>query len=144
MKTYVPDGERLREGRKWYMVDADGQVLGRLASRVARILMGKHKSQYTPFLDGGDFVIVVNAEKVRLTGNKGKGKVYRRHTGYPGGLKEVRAEDYLRKHPDRMVAEAVVGMLPKTKLGRAMFRKLKVYKGSQHPHVAQRPQALVL
>lgn len=128
--------------RVWYVVDADGEVLGRLASRIARILMGKHKPSYTPFLDTGDHVIVVNAEKVRLTGRKEKEKLYIRHSGYPGGLRQTPADEMRIKHPARLIEQAVKGMLPKTRLGSAMFRKLKVYNGPEHPHQAQRPQPL--
>ncbi len=117
-------------------------VLGRLAARVARLLTGKDKPVYTPFLDTGDFVIVVNAAKVRLTGKKLSDKFYRHHTGYPGGLRSVAAGDLMAKYPERVVREAVVGMLPKSKLGRAMRKKLKVYRGPEHPHQAQRPEVL--
>jgi large subunit ribosomal protein L13 len=123
-------------------VDADGQVLGRLATRVATILRGKHKPTFTPHLDVGDHVVVVNAEKVHLTGRKRTDKVYRWHSGYIGGLREVTAETMLRTHPERVVEWAVQGMLPKNRLGRAMARKLKVYRGAAHPHQAQRPEPL--
>lgn len=123
------------------MVDAQGQVLGRLAARVARILMGKHKPQYTTFLDTGDHVVVINAAKVRLTGQKLEKKIYRHHTGYPGGLVERQAR---HRNPRRMVEDAIQGMLPKTKLGKAMARKLRVYVGDKHPHQAQQPEALSL
>lgn len=128
--------------RKWFVVDAQGQVLGRLASRVARILRGKHKRVFTPHLDVGDHVVVINAEKVQLTGRKLREKVYRWHTGYIGHLREVTAETMLRTHPERVIEWAVQGMLPKNRLGRAMARKLKVYRGSSHPHQAQRPEPL--
>jgi large subunit ribosomal protein L13 len=130
--------------RKWYVVDADGQVLGRLASRVATILRGKHKPAFAPHVDVGDHVIVVNAEKVKLTGKKLRDKVYRWHTGYIGSLREVNAEAMLRTHPDRVIEWAVQGMLPKNRLGRAMAKKLKVYRGADHPHKAQQPQPLTL
>jgi large subunit ribosomal protein L13 len=130
--------------RKWLVVDAEGQVLGRLASRVASILRGKHKVSFAPHLDVGDHVVVINAEKVHLTGRKLQDKQYRWHTGYIGGLREVRAETMLRSHPERVIEWAVQGMLPKTPLGRAMARKLKVYRGAGHPHQAQRPTALSL
>ncbi len=130
--------------RKWYVVDAEGQVLGRLASRVATILRGKHKPAFSPHLDVGDHVVVVNAEKVRLTGKKLRDKVYRWHTGYIGNLREVNAETMLKTHPERVIEWAVQGMLPKNRLGRAMARKLKVYRGPQHPHRAQQPEALSL
>ncbi len=126
----------------WFVVDASGLVLGRLATRVARILSGKHRPSYVPYLDTGDFVIVTNAEKVRLTGNKLDEKAYRRHTGYPGGLKSVQAKDLQAKHPERLIESAVRGMLPKSKLGRKQFKKLKVYSGSNHPHEAQQPRPL--
>jgi large subunit ribosomal protein L13 len=126
--------------RSWYVIDAEGQVLGRLATQIARVLTGKHKPSYTPFLDTGDFVIVVNAEKILLTGNKETDKLYRRHTGHPGGIKQSRAEEVRAKHPERIVEQAVRGMLPKTRLGRAQFGKLKVYSGPKHPHEAQQPQ----
>jgi large subunit ribosomal protein L13 len=126
----------------WFVVDASGQVLGRLATRIARIIMGKHRPNYVPYLDMGDFVVVTNAEKVRLTGTKLEAKVYRRHTGYPGGLKTTAARDLQGKYPERLIEEAVRGMLPKSKLGRKQIRKLKVYRGSSHPHEAQQPQPL--
>jgi len=135
---------RERVVRKWYLVDAEGQVLGRLAARVASLLIGKHKPDYAPHVDMGDHVVVVNAEKVHLTGRKRTAKIYRWHTGYIGGLREVRADEMLRTRPERVIEWAVQGMLPKTRLGRAMARKLKVYRGSAHPHAAQRPEPLVL
>ena len=128
--------------RRWYLVDAEGKVLGRLATRVATILRGKHKPTWAPHLDLGDHVIVVNAEKVHLTGRKRSGKVYRWHTGYIGALKEVRAETMLRTHPERVIEWAVQGMLPKNRLGRAMASKLQVYRGPAHPHQAQKPEPL--
>ncbi|MFQ5827773.1 MAG: 50S ribosomal protein L13 [Candidatus Methylomirabilia bacterium] len=128
--------------RKWYLVDAQGKVLGRLASRLATILRGKHKAIYAHHLDVGDFVVVVNAEKVHLTGRKLTDKVYRWHTGYIGNLREVTAERMLKTHPERVIEWAVEGMLPKGRLGRAMGRKLKVYRGPEHPHAAQRPEPL--
>jgi large subunit ribosomal protein L13 len=127
---------------KWYVVDAQNKVLGRLASEIAKILRGKHKPIYTPHVDTGDYVIVVNADKVVLTGNKWSQKRYRWHTGYPGGFREVVAEKLHQRHPERLLEHAVRGMLPKSKLGRAMFRKLKVYTTSTHPHTAQQPEAL--
>ncbi len=139
--TFARKGE---VDRKWHVVDAEGQVLGRLASRLATILTGKEKPIYTPFLDTGDHVIVVNAEKVILTGNKEESKVYFRHTGYPGGIRTRRAEELRATHPERLIESAIRGMLPKTKLGRAQFRKLKVYRGPNHPHQAQKPEALKL
>lgn len=140
MKTHVPKKGEIE--RAWWVVDAAGLRLGRLSTAVAERLTGKHKPSYTPFLDTGDHVIVVNADKVRLTGRKLQQKVYRRHTGYPGGLREISAERLLEKHPERLVENAVRGMLPKGPLGRQMFRKLKVYRGSQHPHAAQKPEPL--
>ena len=130
--------------RRWYVVDADGQVLGRIATEIARILRGKHKPIFTPFLDCGDHVVVVNAEKIVLTGEKWNDKWYRRHTGYPGGLKEIRARRLLREHPTRLLEQAVRGMLPKTSLGRQMGTKLRVYAGPEHPHEAQQPKPLSL
>ena len=128
----------------WFVVDATDQVLGRLASRVARILSGKHRPGFVPYLDVGDFVVVTNAGRVRLTGNKAEEKVYRRHSGFPGGLKTVAAKDLQAKSPERLIEEAVRGMLPKSKLGRRQFKKLKVYRGRSHPHEAQRPRPLDL
>jgi large subunit ribosomal protein L13 len=126
----------------WHVIDAENQVLGRIASAVAQLLMGKHKAIYTPFLDTGDHVVVINAAKVRLTGHKEEQKVYRRHTGYPGGLIEVSIKKVRATHPTRLIEEAVRGMLPKTKLGKHMVKKLKVYAGDQHPHQAQMPVPL--
>ncbi len=137
MKTQFPSEREIV--RQWHVVDADGQVLGRVASKAARILMGKHKPTYTTFLDTGDHVIVINAAKVRLTGRKESQKVYRRHSGYPGGLIEVGAAKMRATHPTRMVEDAIAGMLPKTKLGKQMYRKLKVYASDKHPHQAQKP-----
>lgn len=128
--------------RKWFVVDASGQVLGRLATRLATILRGKHKPIFAPHVDVGDHVVVVNAEKVHLTGRKLQDKIYRWHTGYIGGLREVNAEKMLRMHPERVIEWAVQGMLPKNRLGRAMVKKLKVYRGADHPHQAQRPAPL--
>lgn len=142
MSTTFPSGVNLEKGRKWYVVDATDQVVGRLATKVARILTGKNNPKFTPFLDMGDHVIVINAEKVVLTGNKLDNKFYRHHTLHPGGLREVRARDLLAKRPERVIESAVKGMLPKTKLGKAMAKKLKVYAGSNHPHSAQMPVVL--
>jgi large subunit ribosomal protein L13 len=137
MKTQFPsEGDIVRQ---WHVVDAAGQSLGRLASKAALILMGKHKPTYTTFLDTGDHVIVINAAKVRLTGNKDSQKIYRRHSGYPGGLSEVGAQKVRATRPNRMIEQAIAGMLPKTKLGKQMYRKLKVYAGDKHPHQAQKP-----
>jgi large subunit ribosomal protein L13 len=130
--------------RGWYVVDAEGIVLGRLASRVATILRGKHKRIFSPHLDVGDHVVVINAQKVHLTGRKGRDKLYRTHSGYIGSLREVTAEQMLHKHPERVIEWAVQGMLPKNRLGRAMGKKLKVYRGANHPHQAQQPQTLEL
>ena len=140
MPTWMPKESEIE--RKWFVVDADGQVLGRLASRVAAILRGKHKPTFVPHLDVGDHVVVVNAEKVRLTGRKLTDKTYRWHTGYIGGLREVSAGAMLKTHPERVIEWAVEGMLPKNRLGRAMAKKLKVYRGREHPHAAQQPTAL--
>jgi large subunit ribosomal protein L13 len=131
-------------GRKWYVVDARDQTLGRLATQVAAILRGKHKPIYTPHMDVGDYVIVVNAEKIHVTGRKVEQKKYYRHSGYPGGLSEISLRDQLVKHPTRPVERAVWGMLPKNALGRQIYSKLKVYAGSEHPHAAQRPEELEL
>ena len=140
MKTTIPSLPGIE--RQWHLIDAEGAVLGRIASTAAKILMGKHKPTYTPFLDTGDHVIVVNAAKVKLTGNKEEQKLYRRHSGYPGGLTETSARKVRAARPTRMVEEAVQGMLPKSKLGKQMYRKLQVYAGPKHPHQAQKPVAL--
>jgi large subunit ribosomal protein L13 len=140
MKTYQAKKEELEY--KWYLVNADGKVLGRLATELAKILKGKNKPTYTPHLDTGDFVIVVNAGKLTLTGKKMKDKIYYHHTGYPGGIKEINAEKLLAKKPTEMIRMAVKGMLPKNILGRQMLRKLKVYAGPNHPHEAQKPVAI--
>ena len=138
MRTYVPkEGEISRD---WVVMDAADQVLGRLATEVARILRGKHKPDYTPYLDTGEFVVIVNAERVRLTGAKLDDKVYYRHTGRPGSLKSETARERLDKHPERVIQAAVWGMLPKNRLGRKLLRKLKVYSGPEHPHDAQQPK----
>ena len=137
MRTVLPKVTDI--DRRWHVIDAEGQVLGRIATAAAKLLQGKHKAHYTTFLDTGDHVVVVNAAKVRLTGRKEDQKVYRQHSGYEGGLREQRAKDVRQKYPARLVEEAVRGMLPKTKLGDAMYRKLKVYAGADHPHVAQKP-----
>lgn len=126
----------------WVVVDASDQVLGRLATQIARVLSGKHRASYVPYLDTGDFVVVTNAEKIKLTGTKVDVKVYRRHTGYPGGLKSVAVKEMQAKYPERVIEAAVRGMLPKTKLGRKQFKKLKVYRGAKHPHEAQQPRPL--
>lgn len=140
MSTYFPkQGEIVR---KWYVVDASGQTLGRLATRVARVLAGKENPRYTPFIDTGDHVVVVNAGKVKLTGMKAESKVYRHYTGYPGGLREEEFVKRFQRKPELIVQEAIEGMLPKSKLGRAMAKKLKVYRDDKHPHIAQKPEAL--
>jgi large subunit ribosomal protein L13 len=142
MSTYVPRQSEVRN--EWYVFDAENQVLGRLAARAAVVLMGKHKPDYTPFLKTGDHVVIVNAAKVRLTGNKENVKMYRRHSGYPGGLKELTARRMRATFPERMLEEAIQGMLPKNKLGKQLSSRLKVYAGPQHPHEAQNPQAMTL
>jgi len=139
MSTYFPkQGEIVR---KWYVVDASGQTLGRLASKVARILMGKENPQYTPFLDTGDHVVVINAEKIHTTGTKAEVKAYHRYTGYPGGLRTEEYKRRMQRKPELIIQDAVERMLPKTKLGTTMMSKLKVYKGEKHPHAAQKPEA---
>lgn len=140
MKTFSAKPAEVK--RDWYIVDADGKTLGRLASEIARRLRGKHKPEYTPHVDTGDYIVVVNAEKVRVTGNKLKDKMYHHHTGYIGNLKSISLEKQLQKAPTRVLETAVKGMLPKNPLGRAMFRKLKVYAGPEHTHTAQQPKTL--
>jgi large subunit ribosomal protein L13 len=140
MSTFVPSGKDI--DRKWYVVDASGQTLGRLATKAASVLSGKLNPQYVPYIDMGEHVVVINAEKVRLTGLKSQKKVYRRYTGFPGGLREESFTRLLNRKPEKILEEAIKGMLPKTKLGRAMATKLKVYRGDQHPHQAQQPVAL--
>lgn len=142
MSTWTPGKGDIK--RNWYIIDADGVVLGRLASRVASILRGKHRPQFTPHCDCGDHVIVVNAAKVRVTGRKEEQKIYYRHSGYPGGLKQTPLKDMRARHPERIIEAAVRGMLPKNPLGRKMFKKLKVYAGAEHPHAAQKPTPLSL
>lgn len=144
MQTFVPSGKNLEQDRKWFIIDASGKTVGRLATEAARILMGKNKPTYTPYLDMGDHVIIVNAEKVVFTGNKWQDKVYRHHTGHPGGLKEITAQKQRDRHPERILESAIRGMLPKTKMGNKMVKKLKVYAGSDHPHRAQQPEPLEL
>ena len=141
-KTFVTKAQDVQQ--EWYVVDATGQTLGRLASKIARIVRGKHKPTYSPAVDVGDYVIVVNAEKIHVTGGKLDKKIYYRHSGYPGGLKEITLRDQLEKHPARVIKYAVRGMLPRNRLGRRMFKKLKVYAGESHPHEAQKPEALIL
>ena len=140
MKTYSAKAETVE--RDWFLIDADGKTLGRLATEIARRLRGKHKAVYTPHVDTGDYIVVINAEKVKVTGNKAKDKMYYNHSGYMGGLKQINFEDLIQKAPERVIETAVKGMLPKNPLGRAMFRKLKVYAGAQHKHSAQQPQVL--
>lgn len=142
MKTYVPKKTEIK--KNWYLVDAEGKVLGRLASKIAQVLSGKNKPIYTPHLDTGDFVVVINAKKVKVTGNKEKKKIYYHYSGYPGGMKEIVYEKLLEKKPALIIQKAVKGMLPKSKLGRKMFKKLKVYAGSEHRHQAQNPEKIEL
>ncbi len=141
MKSYMPKIEEIE--RKWYVIDAEGKVLGRLASEVAMLLRGKHKPIYTPHADTGDYIIIVNADKIVLTGKKLEQKHYRYHTGYPGGLKEVPYERLLERNPEKAIQLAVKGMLPKNRLGRQMIKKLKVYSGPEHKHEAQEPEVYV-
>jgi len=140
MRTFVASAKRAET--KWHVIDAGGKVLGRVATVTVRLLQGKHKASYTPFIDTGDHVVIINAGSVKLTGRKEDQKVYRRHSGYEGGLREERAVDVRKRKPVRLVEEAVRGMLPKTKMGDAMYRKLKVYAGADHPHAAQQPQKI--
>lgn len=142
MKTYFATNETAEH--KWYLVDASNQVLGRLATQIATYLRGKHKPEYTPHTDAGDYIVVVNAAQIKVTGNKRQDKVYYTHSGYPGGLKETTFEKLQDKDPTRIIELAVKGMLPKNPLGRAMLRKLKVYAGSEHPHTAQQPETIDL
>ncbi len=139
-KTFAPKEKEIN--RDWFVVDATDKVLGRLATEIARILRGKHKPQYAPFIDTGDHVVVINAEKVRVTGKKSEQKRYYRHTGYPGGIRVEEYKEVLEKHPERIVQKAVRGMLPHNTLGRQMFKKLRVYSGPEHRHQAQKPTAL--
>jgi len=140
MKTFVATPSTIK--RDWYVVDAEGKTLGRLATQIASRLRGKHKPEYTPHADTGDYIIVINCEKIVVTGNKAKGKIYHSHTGYIGGLKSISFEKLIEKAPERVIESAVKGMLPKGPLGRAMFRKMKVYAGPEHNHAAQQPQVL--
>ena len=140
MRTFVASAKRA--DTKWHVIDASGKVLGRVATVTVRLLQGKHKATYTPFIDTGDHVVIINAGSVKLTGRKEEQKLYRRHSGYEGGLREERAVDVRKRKPVRLVEEAVRGMLPKTKMGDAMYRKLKVYAGADHPHAAQQPQKI--
>jgi large subunit ribosomal protein L13 len=140
MRTFVASAKRADS--QWHVIDAGGKVLGRVATLTARLLQGKHKAAYTPFIDTGDHVVIVNADAVRLTGQKEQQKIYRRHSGYEGGLREERAVDIRKRRPVRLVEEAVRGMLPKTRMGDAMYRKLKVYAGPDHPHASQQPKKI--
>ncbi len=142
MKTFSAKPQTVK--RDWYVIDAEGKTLGRLATEIARRLRGKHKAEYTPHVDTGDYIIVINAEKVAVTGNKMSDKVYYHHTGFPGGIKGITLEKQLIKAPERVIEHAVKGMLPKNPLGRAMYRKLKVYAGAEHRHEAQQPKVLEL
>lgn len=142
MKTYVTKPADIEYG--WFIIDAEGQTLGRLATRIASILRGKHKTIYSPSVDCGDFVVVINAEKLVTTGRRTEQKMYYHHSGYPGGIKSISLRDQLQQHPTRVIESAVRGMLPKNRLGRKMFKKLKAYKGSEHPHQAQQPVPLEL
>ena len=142
MKTFSAKATEINQN--WLIIDAEGQTLGRMATAIASRLRGKHKAEFTPHVDTGDYVVVVNAEKVRVTGNKAKDKMYYSHSGYPGGLKSIPFEKLIDKSPEKVIKLAVKGMLPKTPLGRSMFKKLKVYAGAKHPHEAQQPQALQL
>ena len=138
MGTYSPKQDELQ--RDWLLIDAEDKVLGRLAAKVSHLLLGKHKPGFAYHMDGGDFVVIINAEKIKVTGNKYEDKKYYRHTGYPGGIKETRLKQMMESKPERVLEKAIKGMLPHTKLGRALFRKLKVYAGSNHPHSAQDPK----
>jgi large subunit ribosomal protein L13 len=142
MKTISMRAEDVQ--RSWLVIDAENKVLGRLATEIAHRLRGKHKPEYTPHVDTGDYIVVINAEKVRVTGNKETGKVYWRHSGYPGGIRGTTVADMRKQHPERIIEKAVKGMLPRNPLGRAMYRKLKVYAGADHPHTAQQPTPLEL
>ncbi len=142
MKTISANPETVK--RDWYVIDAEGKTLGRMAAEIATRLRGKHKPEYTPHVDTGDYIVVINAEKVRVTGNKAKNKLYYRHTGYVGGIKSLSFEKMIEKAPERTIESADKGMLPKGPLGRAMYKKLKVYAGTEHPHTAQQPQELTL
>ncbi|MDO2948219.1 50S ribosomal protein L13 [Aeromonas simiae] len=140
MKTFVAKPETVK--RDWYVVDAEGKTLGRIATEIAARLRGKHKAEYTPHVDTGDYIIVINAEKVRVTGNKTTDKMYHAHSGFPGGIKSISFDKLIQRKPEMVIEAAVKGMLPKGPLGRAMFRKLKVYAGAEHNHAAQQPQVL--
>ena len=142
MKTYSPSAEEAKASREWWVVDATGQTLGRLATEISKVLRGKHKPTYTPHLDSGDFVIVTNCDRIVVTGNKLDDVRYYRHSRYPGGLKSRTMREQMERFPDRVIYEAVKGMMPKTRLGRAQMKKLRIYAGPEHPHEAQKPQTL--
>jgi large subunit ribosomal protein L13 len=142
MKTTTLSAKPAEVRRDWFVVDADGKTLGRMATEIARRLRGKHKTIYTPHVDTGDYIVVINADKIRVTGNKLKNKIYYHHTGYIGGIKSITLQKQLDKAPERVIQSAVKGMLPKNSMGRTMFGKLKVYAGTEHPHTAQQPKAL--
>lgn len=144
MSTYFPSGKGLADGRKWFVVDADGKTVGRLATEVARIISGKNNPAWTPFMDMGDHCVVINASKAIFKGSKNDQKMYRRHTLYPGGLRETSVKEMFEKKPEKVIELAVKGMLPKTKLGKAMAKKLKVYSGADHRHTAQKPEAIAI
>ena len=144
MSTYFPSGKNLADGRKWFVVDATGKTVGRLATEVARIISGKNNPAWTPFMDMGDHVVVINAKDAVFTGSKNDQKIYYRHTLYPGGLRETTVKDMFEKKPEKVIELAVKGMLPKTKLGKAMAKKLKVYSGADHRHAAQKPEAITI
>jgi len=142
--TYIASREDALASRRWFLVDAEGRTVGRIATKIANVLRGKHKPTFTPHVDTGDFVVVVNAAKVRLSGRKLEAKIYYRHTGYPGGVRKITAGRLLKERPERVLRSAVVGMLPKNRLGRRLATKLKIYRGAEHPHAAQQPECLVL
>jgi large subunit ribosomal protein L13 len=144
MRTYTAKPKDANDNREWFVIDAQGKTLGRLASQVATILRGKHKPIYTPHIDCGDYVVIINAEKIHTTGKRLDQKMYYRHSGYPGGLKQITLRDQLKRFPERVLESAIKGMLPKNKLGRQMYLKLKVYAGEAHPHAAQQPKVLEL
>lgn len=139
-KTYIPKGEEVTN--EWYLVDAEGQTLGRLATRIATVMLGKHKPTYTPGVLGGDFVVVINADRIQVTGKKLDDKIYYHHTGYPGGIRSITLRQQLAKHPERVIRRAVWGMIPHNKIGRKMIKRLKIYVGSDHPHAPQNPKIL--
>lgn len=142
MQTFSLSAEKAHDQREWLLIDAQGQTLGRLASRIARLLQGKHKSTYSPNVDNGDYVVIINCEKIVVTGNKLQDKYYHRHSGYPSGLTSILLQDQLKKFPERVISSAVKGMVPKTRLGRTQMQKLKVYAGEKHPHESQKPRTV--